>query len=127
MVGRCSPFWMEAHPPSHSEELVLTPFGGNLLAQERLPGAPCSWCATRCGVVDGRKRLHREITERLRADWSDVLETSIPASAEIERMGLVREAVVTHSPHGKAATAYRELWEEVKLRLAQRQYASEHP
>jgi chromosome partitioning protein len=78
-------------------------------------------------MVDGRKRLHREITGRLRADWSDVLETSIPASAEIERMGLVREAVVTHSPQGKAATAYRELWEEVKLRLAQRQYASQHP
>jgi chromosome partitioning protein len=75
-------------------------------------------------MVDGRKRLHREVTERLRSRWSDVLETVIPASAEIERMGLARDAVVAYAPNGKAATAYRALWEEVKVRLAEREYPS---
>jgi chromosome partitioning protein len=75
-------------------------------------------------MVDGRKRLHREVTEGLRARWTDVLQASIPSSAEIERMGLARDAVVSYAPHGKAAAAYRALWEEVKLRLAIPQYPS---
>jgi chromosome partitioning protein len=75
-------------------------------------------------MVDGRKRLHREVTERLRSRWTDVLQAAIPASTEIERMGLARDAVIAYAPHGKAATAYRALWEEVKLRLAQREYPS---
>jgi cellulose biosynthesis protein BcsQ len=76
-------------------------------------------------MVDGRKRLHRDVTERLRERWSDVLETPIPASAEIERMGLARDAVVSSAPQGRAATAYRALWDEVKLRLAEREYPSQ--
>jgi cellulose biosynthesis protein BcsQ len=68
-------------------------------------------------MVDGRKRLHREVAEQLRSQWADVLETAIPASAEIERMGAKREAVVSFAPHGKAAAAYGELWAEVRQRL----------
>ena len=75
-------------------------------------------------MVDGRKRLHREITEQLRTRWADVLQTAIPASAEIERMGLTREAVVTSAPNSRAAMAYRALWDEVKLRLPEREYPS---
>jgi len=75
-------------------------------------------------MIDGRKRLHREVIEGLRSRWGDVLETAIPASAEIERMGLRRDAVVAYAPRGKAASAYRALWEEVKLRLDERQYPS---
>ncbi|MBV8463140.1 MAG: SRPBCC domain-containing protein [Acidimicrobiales bacterium] len=76
-------------------------------------------------MVDRRKRLHREVTERLQARWSEVLETPIPASAEIERMGLARAAVVASAPRGRAATAYRALWDEVKLRLGEREYPSQ--
>jgi cellulose biosynthesis protein BcsQ len=70
-------------------------------------------------MVDRRKRLHREVMERLRQRWtgSGLLETAIPASAEIERMGLRREAVVAYAPKGKAALAYRALWEDVRERL----------
>jgi len=70
-------------------------------------------------MVDGRKRLHREVMERLRAQWSSVLEAAIPASAEIERMGLRREAVVAYAPAGKAALAYRSLWADVQARLGE--------
>jgi chromosome partitioning protein len=71
-------------------------------------------------MVDGRKRLHREVIDQLRTQWSDVLRTEIPASAEIERMGLRREVVVSYAAHGRAATAYRELWAEVRQRLGER-------
>jgi chromosome partitioning protein len=68
-------------------------------------------------MVDGRKRLHREVIDELRSRWVDVLDTEIPASAEIERMGLRREVVVSYAARGRAATAYRSLWAEVRERL----------
>jgi chromosome partitioning protein len=71
-------------------------------------------------MVDGRKRLHREVINQLRTRWGDVLRTEIPASAEIERMGLRREPVVSYAARGRAATAYRELWAEVRERLGER-------
>jgi chromosome partitioning protein len=68
-------------------------------------------------MVDGRKRLHREVMERLRDRWAGVLEAVIPASAEIERMGPQRDAVVSYAPGGKAALAYQALWSDVRRRL----------
>jgi cellulose biosynthesis protein BcsQ len=70
-------------------------------------------------MVDGRKRLHREVIEGLRARWagSGLLEATIPASAEIERMGLHREVVAAYAPRGRAAKAYETLWSEVRGRL----------
>ena len=70
-------------------------------------------------MVDGRKRLHREVMDRLRAQWAGVLEAAIPASAEIERMGLQRDAVVSYAPGGKAALAYRALWSDVCERMGE--------
>jgi cellulose biosynthesis protein BcsQ len=70
-------------------------------------------------MVDGRKRLHREVMDRLRGEWAGVLEAAIPASAEIERMGLERDAVVSYAPGGKAALAYRALWSDVCERLGE--------
>ncbi|HEY2653024.1 MAG TPA: AAA family ATPase [Solirubrobacteraceae bacterium] len=71
-------------------------------------------------MVDGRKRLHREVIDELRTSWGDVLDTEIPASAEIERMGLRREVVVSYAARGRAAAAYRSLWAEVQERLGER-------
>ena len=73
-------------------------------------------------MVDGRKRLHREVMERLRSEHSSVLAAAIPASAEVERMGVERTVLAAFAPHGRAATAYEDLWEDVRARLAQ--YAS---
>ena len=42
-------------------------------------------------MVDVRKRMHREVMERLRAAHGSMLETAIPASAEVERMGAERD------------------------------------
>ncbi|MGN6167941.1 MAG: ParA family protein [Solirubrobacteraceae bacterium] len=68
-------------------------------------------------MVDGRKRLHREVTEALSAAH-DVLSTAIPTSSDIERMGVYRTVVDRSAPRRPAALAYRKLWQEIRDRLA---------
>jgi len=41
----------------------------------------------------------------------------IPNSAEVERMGAKRAALVDFAPNSRAARAYADLWEEVRLRV----------
>ena len=69
-------------------------------------------------MVDGRKRLHREVLATL-PDTSpdDVVKASIPAATEVELMGVERAPVVVSAPHSRAARAYRALWDEVRPHL----------
>jgi cellulose biosynthesis protein BcsQ len=67
-------------------------------------------------MVDGRKRLHREVTESLAAA-PDVLTTAIPTSSDVERMGVYRTVVDRSAPRRPAARAYRALWREIRDRL----------
>jgi chromosome partitioning protein len=69
-------------------------------------------------MVDGRKRLHREVMEQLAADHAHVLEATIPAAADIERMGVHRTVLADFAPRGRAALAYEALWAEVRERIA---------
>jgi chromosome partitioning protein len=62
-------------------------------------------------MVDGRKRLHREVMEGMAGD---ALSTAIPASADVERMGVHRTVIAEFAPRGRAARAYEELWREVR-------------
>jgi chromosome partitioning protein len=68
-------------------------------------------------MVDGRKRLHREVMERMAAEHGDLLRAAVPASADVERMGQRRTVLEEFAPRGRAAQAYRELWQEVRDRL----------
>lgn len=68
-------------------------------------------------MADRRKKLHRELMDELSAQH-DVLETIIPSSAEVERMGMHRAAIVDFAPRSRAARAYADLWEEVRSRIA---------
>ncbi len=52
-------------------------------------------------MVDQRKNLHRELIEKVRADRADrhdVLDTQIPATSDIERMGVHRAPLPTYAP-----------------------------
>ena len=69
-------------------------------------------------LVDGRKRLHREVMERLAAEYPEVLRAAIPAAADIERMGLHRTVIADFAPRTRAARAYEDLWREIQERLA---------
>jgi cellulose biosynthesis protein BcsQ len=68
-------------------------------------------------MVAGRKRLHREVMEQLAAGRPELLETAIPAAADVERMGLHRTVIAEFAPRGRAARAYESLWAEVQARL----------
>lgn len=61
-------------------------------------------------MVDGRKRLH---TELLADRPADVLHAFVPVASAVERMGVIRRPVVLSEPAGRAATAYRAVWEEL--------------
>ena len=67
-------------------------------------------------MVDRRKRIHREIAERLPRERADIAATAIPALAVIERMAAERSPVPAFAPGSPAARGYRELWEEVRKR-----------
>ena len=42
----------------------------------------------------------------------------IPNSADVERMGAQRAALVDFAPKSRAARAYADLWEEVRARVS---------
>ena len=68
-------------------------------------------------MVDGRKRLHREVMERLTAQEPSLLATAIPAAADVERMGVQRTVLAEFAPRSRAARAYEALWREIRERL----------
>jgi chromosome partitioning protein len=70
-------------------------------------------------MVDGRKKLHHEIMERLTAERANVLNVAIPASTVVERMGVMRDVIASFAPRSKAALAYEELWSDVRRRLGE--------
>jgi chromosome partitioning protein len=67
-------------------------------------------------MVDRRKKLHREITEKLAAERDDVAQTVIPALSVIESMSVWRSPVGVIAPSSTAAKAYRALWAELRSR-----------
>jgi chromosome partitioning protein len=71
-------------------------------------------------MVDRRKKLHKEITEKLSAERYDVARTVIPALSVIETMSVERAPVTVFAPNSAAANAYRGLWAELRDREAPR-------
>jgi chromosome partitioning protein len=69
-------------------------------------------------MVDGRKKLHREVMERLIEEHDTVLDAFIPAAADVERMGVRRTVIAEFAPRSRAALAYEALWREVRERLS---------
>jgi chromosome partitioning protein len=69
-------------------------------------------------MLDRRKRLHKEIAERLPAERKDIAATAIPALSMIERMAVARAPVAAFAPRSAAARAYVALWAEVRDRLS---------
>jgi cellulose biosynthesis protein BcsQ len=68
-------------------------------------------------MVDRRRKLHRQLTEQLRATWPELLPTLVPAAAAVERMGLEQAPVAAFAPTSPAASTYRDLWSDVAERL----------
>ncbi len=68
-------------------------------------------------MVDGRKRLHRELVESLPNERPEFLKAVIPNASAVERMGVERAPVATFAPRSSAAEAFGDLWREIATRL----------
>lgn len=100
--------------------VIPTTLSGRTLAQlagflEAKEGAPR--ILPYFSMVDGRKRLHRELMVALRSEWPEFLPTVIPAASVVERMGPQRAPVAAFAPSAPAASAFRDLWGDVAARL----------
>jgi chromosome partitioning protein len=67
-------------------------------------------------MVDRRKKLHREIMEKLSAERAEVAATVIPALSIIDATSVERAPVTVFAPGSSAAKAYRALWAEIRSR-----------
>jgi cellulose biosynthesis protein BcsQ len=68
-------------------------------------------------MVDRRRTMHREVVDQERDGPFRFLETSIPYSSTVEKMGVHRQPVGAYAPWSRAAKAYRALWAEVNRRV----------
>jgi chromosome partitioning protein len=69
-------------------------------------------------MVDGRKRLHREVIDDLRARRDDLAATTIPALSLVEQMAVHRAPLPVFAPRSRVARSYEDLWAEVRDRVA---------
>jgi chromosome partitioning protein len=68
-------------------------------------------------MVDRRKRLHREIVERLPTERSDIAAAAIPALSVVEQMTVHRAPLPSFAPRSPAAQRYEQLWTELRQRM----------
>ena len=68
-------------------------------------------------MFDRRKRLQRELVAKLAAGRPAPLPTAVPNASVVELMGLERAPVATYAPRSVAATAFRNLWQDIATRL----------
>lgn len=64
-------------------------------------------------MVDGRKKMHKEIMQQTLANYPDMLKTTIPYASDIERMGIERRPLPAYNSKSHSAEAYSELWQEI--------------
>jgi chromosome partitioning protein len=67
-------------------------------------------------MVDGRKRLHREVIDDLRAHRDDLATTVIPALSLVEQMAVHRAPLPVFAPRSRVTRSYESLWGEVRAR-----------
>ncbi len=68
-------------------------------------------------MVDGRRKLHREIMENLSQRRKGILRSYIPYSSDVERMGIRRAPLPEFAGRSAGGHAFRLLWREIKARI----------
>jgi len=68
-------------------------------------------------LVDRRKKLHRAIQDAAPIEHPDFLESWIPYSSTVERMGTERAPLSAFAPRTHPALAYAALWDEIQKRV----------
>ena len=67
-------------------------------------------------MVDRRKRLHRDIIERLPSEREGIVPVVIPSASVVEQMAVHRAPVSVFAPRSQIARSYEQLWSEVVRR-----------
>lgn len=67
-------------------------------------------------MVDIRKRMHRDILDRLPKEKPGFLKGQIAYASDVEQMGLHRAPLPSYAPSSRSAIAYYNLWREIKRR-----------
>lgn len=65
-------------------------------------------------MVQKTKKLHKETMVMLRKDYKNFMQSYIPFSTDIERMGVHRAPVSTYSGKDFAANAYEKIWKSIE-------------
>jgi chromosome partitioning protein len=65
-------------------------------------------------MVDQRKRLHRDIVDRLSTQRQDIATAAIPALSIVEQMALHRAPLPVYAPRSDAAARYEQLWSQAQ-------------
>lgn len=65
-------------------------------------------------MVQRSKTLHRESMERMRKNHRRFLQSTIPFSSDIEKMGLHRAPALSYAGRKSAAHAYHDVWAELE-------------
>lgn len=68
-------------------------------------------------MVDYRKKMHKRIVEEFPKTNNYCLNSAIPYSSTIEKMGEYRAPVATFDSGSKADRAFKNLWSEIKVLL----------
>ena len=68
-------------------------------------------------MVESRKKMHRELMEKMSKEYKGILKNYIPYLSDIEKMGIYRKPVMQYRGNSRAAAAYRELWKELHKRI----------
>jgi len=64
-------------------------------------------------MLDRRKKLQRDLVTHLLDDIPGFLQTAIPSTSLIEKMGTERAPVAVYAPTSSSASAFRHLWAEI--------------
>lgn len=68
-------------------------------------------------MVDGRKKMHRELIAQARGEYEHVLDTAVPYLSHVEQMGIYRAPVGVFAASSPAAAAYAQLWDELQTAI----------
>ena len=105
-----------------ASDAILVPVIPTVLSQrtlEQLTGffkdedLPCELLRPFFSMVQKRNKMHRETMDELPACHPGFLKTTIPFSADVEKMGMHRKPLLAYSSACEAAKAYRALCDEI--------------
>jgi cellulose biosynthesis protein BcsQ len=65
-------------------------------------------------MVEMRKKMHKEMMEKMSTENNHFLQVRIPYTADVEKMGVTRKPLVANRPKAKASVAFKELWNATK-------------